>query len=391
MDFRPGARANGASRFLADEAYATYPHCNGYYDHGRRLVVGRAGDGTPRLFGIAVDDPTDDAPELLLDLGALIGGAGTDVAAQDPPMGATAWFDVALDAQVLAAAWAERVVVRDLADAASVPAVVYVSPADWSLDGLVSISADGARLIVNETRGVVRRIVEVRLVDGAAHELLRLDWWANHSHLCPADEDWIGFAHEGSATTVHDRVWGWHPEHAPDGRALVAQHEIVDAAAAGSPAASVALGHERWMFHEPGAIVVAYGDSPVGPRGVHLVPVDGRPVRLLSAGDRDWHCGISRDGTHVVVDTTGPEGAPGRGWQDAGERSSIVLIDVADGTRTVLDETSFEPHPFHPHPSFTPDGRGIVYNRVERDADGAVTRRGVAIVAVPTETAGDHR
>ena len=385
---RPDASANGASRFIATDMYATYPHCNGYYDEGRRIVVGSSA-GAPRLFGVAIDDRHEEEPRLLLDLS----GFELEGDADDATASGVAWFDVALDAQVLAAARAGQVIVRDLADDASLPAVAYRSPVGWTLDGLVSISADGERLVASETLGEVRRIIEVKLVDGTARELLRLDWWANHTQLCPADERWIGFAHEGTATAVPDRVWGWHAEQAPGGRALVDQHEIADDAASegASAAASVALGHERWMFHEPGAIVVAYGDSPAGPRGVYLVPVDGRPARLLSAGDRDWHCGISRDGAFVVVDTAGPEGTPGRGWQDAGERSSLVLIDVADGTRTVLDETSFEPHPFHPHPSFTPDGRGIVYNRVERDADGAVTRRGVAILDVPADTAGDHR
>lgn len=135
------------------------------------------------------------------------------------------------------------------------------------------------------------------------------------------------------------------------------------------------------MFHRPGAVVVAYGESEAGPRGLWQVLPDGE-ARLVSPGERDWHCGISRDGKWAVVDTSGPADAPGRGWQNAGRESSIVAVDTETGERTLLATTGHEPHPYHPHPSITPDGRSVVFNHVQHTPTGAISR-GAAVVSLP--------
>ncbi|MGW1408646.1 hypothetical protein [Streptomyces sp. NPDC002403] len=55
---------------------------------------------------------------------------------------------------------------------------------------------------------------------------------------------------------------------------------------------TLAVGHERWMFHDLGAVVCAYGEREAGPRGLYAVHPDGRSPRLVSEGARGRHCGI---------------------------------------------------------------------------------------------------
>ncbi|MFC4138283.1 MULTISPECIES: hypothetical protein [unclassified Microbacterium] len=338
--------------FVALGVYGAYPHTNGFLPGGERMVVGSAGLDALLIVDVAIGA----TPRPLLEL-AEIGSAP----------GAIPWFDVALEVPLLATVWAGRILTLDLSDAAPRPRAVRTAAEGAAFDGLVSISPDGSRIAAIEVRGDSRTLLSIDARSGSVESSTALHGEANHVQISPADPAWVGFAHEGPAASIPDRMWGVHPRLAPQGislfdqRALSADHDD-----------PLQAGHERWMFHRPGAIIVAYGEGPA-PRGVWEVPV-GAEARLISAGDRDWHCGISRDGTRVVVDTTGPAAAPGRGWADAGDRSSIVVIDTATGARTVIAETRFAPHPFHPHPAFTPDGAQIVHNHI--DPQG---RRGVAL------------
>ena len=180
-------------------------------------------------------------------------------------------------------------------------------------------------------------------------------------HFCPHDDGWIGFCREGATETVFDRVWGWHALHAPEGCVLFDQRSE-------EPGNLLCVGHERWCFHDTSALVVAYGVSPGGPRGLYELYADNRPQRLVSQGDRDWHCSPSQDGRWAVVDTSGPHDAPGRGWENSAANgirvSDILIIDMASGERRCLARHVAWGGE-HPHPIFCPDGAEIFYN--ERD------------------------
>lgn len=345
-------------------SYLTYPHANGFY--GDRVALGVAG---PHSWIAGVDLSSGACEEL-------IGPEWFAHASSE----AVVWFDIALDAQVLVSCSGGRVIARDLRDPGSRVEIVYEVPPGWSLDGLCSISRDGGRVLIVRYSAGVSEIVEVERGTGRVEVLVRHAWYANHAHYCPHDETWIGYSREGPAGNVPDRLWAWHATQAPVGVNVVDQYRLSE----GGAGEHVWLGHERWAFNETAAVVVAYGDSPVGPRGVHLVHADGRAPVLISRAARDWHCNISRDGRAVVVDTTGLEGAPGRGWASAGGMSSVVYIDAKTGTRIELAQTEAHDHPFHPHPCFTPDGGAVLYNAVERKQDKSIQHAAVAIVAVPS-------
>ncbi len=335
---------------LVMDVYAAYPHSNGFAPDGRAVV----GDATRAALHL-VDLPSGASSELI-DLGYL---ADEEIL----------WFDVALRAPLLVTARAGHLLLVSLDNGES--RLLHRAAKDASLDHLVAITPDGTVVAAIEHRRDEHRLLLIDTRTGRTTEQLRVPWLANHVQFSLADPDWIGLSHEGPADRVTDRLHAFHPLRAPYGDDLTDQRAL---SADGSRA--LQLGHERWMFHRAGAIAVAYGEGP-DPRGLWEFPVDRLP-RLISAGPRDWHCNISRDGSRAVVDTTGRATRPGRGWSRAGDESSIVVIDMATGERTVIGHTRFSTHPFHPHPAFTPDGTQIVHNHIT--ADG---RRGIVLREVP--------
>ncbi|CAD6010666.1 hypothetical protein [Agreia sp. COWG] len=366
-------------RVLLEDSYATYPHSNGYLRGGRQVVLGIAG-GRPSLVRVDLGDPHADHAIVVrpdqFELAADSTFAGTSWS----PEHATTpvpWFDIALHSDTLVTCWGNQLLTADAAGTDERLRTLYRPPTGWTLHELMSISGDGRTAYVSESDGREWVLRSVAVGDGDTEELLRASWHANHIHPVPADESWLMFSHEGPASTIGDRMWAMHPTLAPGGRVTVDQRALSDAET------PLSIGHERARFDCAGAVVVAYGESPAGPRGLYETFLDGRAPRLVSAGDRDWHCGVSRDGTRMVVDTTGPFSRPGRGWIDAGSHSSIVLVDPTSGARRELARTGFIGHPYHPHPSFTPDGQAVVFNHVQYADDGAtIVRRGAAIVAV---------
>jgi len=328
--------------------YLTYPHHNGFTPDGG-VVLGRLENDAVCLCRI---DP----------------GTGTSVELGRFPLTENLeyiWFDVARDTGRVAAATPEELWVFDgLADGPGSGKRVTKLEGVPAKGLLPAISADGGRVLLEHRHDGRYGYLCVHVDDGRAERHLDKDWLANHFHFCPHDESWVGFSHEGRTESVTDRVWGHHPEKAPEGVCLFDQ--------SGS---GLCIGHERWCFHRTTAIGVAYGDSPRGPRGIYEFFPDDRAPKLISEADRDWHVNISPDGRWAVVDTTGPHDKPGKGWQDTDHISHIVLIDTATGERLFLAESRLgAAHPFHPHPAFSPDGAWIYFNRPEPDGRHRVLR-----------------
>ncbi|MGW7680873.1 oligogalacturonate lyase family protein [Kribbella sp. NPDC054772] len=336
---------------VAVGAHLTYPHANGFHAGGDRLATVRW-DPERLAFGIASvpwrDPRSHDVREICTVLGQHDGEG-------------TVWFDVARSAERLVGVWANALHLVDLADEASTPETVYRAPYGCTLQALVSINAAGDRALISEEWPGSFRLLEVDLATGAVEELHDRTWWANHAHYCPADEGWIGFSHEGTADSVPDRVWARHGTELPAGGCVLTQPE------------DLFFGHERWAHHAVGAVVVAYGISPGERRGLYWTSPDEPAGRLLSRGDRFWHCDISRDGTLAVVDTTGPADQPGTGW-DGGNTSDVLLVDLRDGRTTPLARTLATRHPAHPHPIFAPDGSAVLFNNLDPDGTVSISR-----------------
>lgn len=325
-------------RILRENAHLTYPHGSGF--RGERILLSAHDPATGRDTGII--DASD---------GHVLWGQRGDAE--------LVWFDCAGD--LLATASGGSVEVLDLSAASPVSRVLFEAPEGSTLDGLLSVRPDGLAVAVVETTGERRRLLEVDVASGEVTEMCAVDWWANHVVYSPFDPTWVGFAHEGPTLEIPDRMWAWHPAHGP--APFLDQRAIAD-----RPGSFVAVGHERWLHHDLGAIVVAYGASEAGPRGLYVAHPDGRPPKLVSAGERFWHCDVSRDGRFAVVDTKGPFDLPGRAWPDREPVvSDVVLVELSTGELTRLARTHGHNHPKHPHPVFAPDGTSVLFNHTDED------------------------
>ena len=191
------------------------------------------------------------------------------------------------------------------------------------------------------------------LTSGKTEVLMETDWWLNHVHFSPYDPSWICFSHEGDADKVSDRIWAWNAKEAPKGKMLFNQ--------TGQDGKLLQVGHERAAFHAPSLVFIAYGASEGSPRGLYEVGFDGKS-RLISQGDRDMHCNISRDGRWAVADTSGPHDAEGKGWENSNSVSDVMAVNMKTGGRAMLYRTSILKHPWHPHPHISPDGHWVVLN-----------------------------
>lgn len=340
-----------AVRYLttfAERCYFTYPHQNGFYDGGRRIVLGQLEDGAVSLWGY---DLRQDTRERLARL----------------PLGngfRMVWYDIT-EAGMLAAMADNSIWLLDLRCPGAAPRRLYTPPAGQKLHDLVSLHPDGRSVVgvyyplAGPTTGP-STVVRVRLGDGRAEALFAESWFVNHLQHSKCDPELLGLCHEG-AFNVPDRIWAHNPRWGTPTRQLWDQRS--------AEGGVLAVGHERWCFTEQAALAVAYPQSRCGPRGLYKVSLTGGAT-LVSESNTYWHCNISRDDRWAVVDTF-------PGYCAAAGESCIVLLDMAgeQAPRTLATVRAVA-HPAHPHPHFTPSADALVFN----DADAAGRPR-VGLVA----------
>lgn len=329
--------------------YLPYPHCNGFANEGESLILGQLGAADAAL--VIHDIQTGKQTHLC----TFPHGPETDK---------RLWFEVAEETDQLVAVSQNTIWLYDL-KAPDAGRKLYAGPQDGRIHPIPATTSDGTKVTVAVHAEELSRVLQIDVRNGVAQRLFEKPWMADHFHYCRHDENWMGFSHEGACATVPDRVWGWHHTHSPQGMCFFNQHSH-------NPNRVLFAGHERWCFHETSALVVAYGDSPGTPRGIYEVFVDGRSQRLVSEGNRDWHVNVSHDGQWAVVDTTGPHTLPGKGWENANNRSDVLLLNMKSGERTFLAHSRIGMGHAHPHPVFSPDGHWIFFN--EANMEGTLSR-----------------
>lgn len=330
--------------------YLAYPHCNGFLGSGDTLILGRLGLNDVSLVRHEIQTGKQSV------LCTFSHGIEPDK---------RLWFEVAEKNNLLVTISQNAIWLYDLNTPGSCRKL-YSGTDEWRLHPLPGISIDGSRVLaVIQSPSGHSKGLQIDVKSGTPEILFEKPWLADHVHFCPHDETWIGFSHEGACATIPDRVWGWHREAAPEAKCFFDQHP-------NDPPRCLYAGHERWCYRDTSALVVAYGDGPGTPRGIYETFTDGRPTQLVSEGNRDWHVNGSRDGKWAVADTTGPHDLPGKGWEKAEGRSSVLLIDMKTGARTFLSASRIGQGHAHPHPVFSPDGRSIFFN--ESNADGTLNR-----------------
>ena len=106
------------------------------------------------------------------------------------------------------------------------------------------------------------------------------------------------------------------------------------------------LTHESWLGRTGKALICYW------PGGIAEVNPDGSGWRLI-APINAWHAAATQDGTYCVVDTN---------WTERG----VYLIETATGRMCLLCESGSSggdkgAGEQHPHPSFSPDGKRVVW------------------------------
>jgi len=344
--------------FLGQGSYTTYPHMNAY-GGGGSFVYERVEDGRARLY---LRDLASGSESVLLELGEKHRGC---------------WEVAWRDGNRMALIRGNSAHIMDITRPGE-SKEVYQPPQGASVDALCSLSGDGQKLLLREQRDGLNCALEVDLNNGRVKQLFAHEWYANHFHYCPYDENWIAFAHEGPTEQIPDRCWVWHPKQAPNGHVAFDQ-------ASGQAGTLLCVGHERWCFHDVSAHVIAYAVSPAGKRGLYEIFGDGRPAQLRWHSDVLWHCTMDVTGRFVAVDTTGPfrqEPFSEAEYQlhtdnwrrvDSVKKPTVVDVVVLDLHRQQslhLAEAWTATHPYHPHPAISPDGRWVAWNDWNPDRRG---------------------
>jgi hypothetical protein len=347
--------------FLGKNTSIAYPHGNGFTADGRSVIFCQTTDESgrpPRL--LTRDLLTSEIRDL------------PPIPNESSPVGpnTTICFDVAPAAPRVVAIYRADLWSLDLRPGAAWRHV-FAQPEGAKIQDLPGISPDGRRCLVGLDEASSHRVVEVDLDSGIVRTLFAKAWHANHFHYSPHDPSWIGFAHEGPAEQITDRCWAWHPTLAPEGRVIFDQFKASD-----NPSKPLAVGHERWTFHDVSAYVVAYAVSPSSKRGLYEIFADNRAPRLLWESNTAWHCNVNATGRFAVIDTSAawdPVPASGRDFEQGVARhrqadrdklsnlSDIVLFDLHTRDHIQVARSARTKHPFHPHPALSADARWLIY------------------------------
>lgn len=201
------------------------------------------------------------------------------------------------------------------------------------------------------------RLVIIDTVTGDWEIILRRDTIA-HMQFCPDDANLLFYA--GPLT---DRVWVIHRDGTHNRRLYQRR-----------PGEWIT--HESWI---PGTKELAFVDWPHGIRCVHAVhracrDVDTGQERRVTSFNA-WHAICNRDGSLMVADTNFPDiGLQLFNPRDGKGTQRVPAITLCYPEASSLGEhwkgpfpyeqgpiTAYAPQHTHPHPSFSPDSRHVVF------------------------------
>ncbi len=332
---------------LAENAYFTYPHANGFADDASCILARAAANGS------------SDYLKCDLQTGSLQPIARVK--------GARLYYAISRNQQMVVALRNGAMIV-DLQTGAK--RQVFECP-EWQLLADCDIHPDGAKILVNRYLNGPSGGFRIDIVDAATGRIepvIESDHPLDHAHFSPFNPDWVCFA-DGSPHALH-RTWIWHRTKAPNGRPIFNQ-----LCASGR---RLDVGHERCMFDKASLLTIAYADSSCVSRGLYEVDFDGT-VRLVSQSNSDSHCNVSRDGRWAVVSSLTPIDLSSDSidfcrrtpadWTRSDKDyviSDISVVNLRSGARRFLCHASNEVskgkslQPWEAQPAISPSGRWVL-------------------------------
>ena len=217
----------------------------------------------------------------------------------------------------------------------------------WAPDGRwVALRGPGEVWVVDTQTGAIRRLPDLRPID--------LEWRPTTDELAIAGDMGTNRAADWLSTPVS--VYSVSTDKL---------HRL----------GSLRAAHLTWS---PDGSTLAYtgtGDGHGGPAGLWLVDADGANERLLVADP-----GKAIHGIGPVWSPTGDRIAYQRLIASPGERHEVVLVNVPDGTETVIEPPKIDG--WYPYSvAWSPDGTTLLYTAWTGNGDG--------VIAVPADTPSD--
>ena len=212
--------------------------------------------------------------------------------------------------------------------------------------GGCSLSSDGARLVTSLQRGKASAVVAVA-TDGSGFRVVREPpRVVGHVQVCPADPDLILYSSD-----VNQRMWEVRIDGSGE-RALFAHDR------------SVWITHETFLGHSDQVMFVHW---PFALRAIRVGADEDRTIASFNV----WHPSPRQDGSLIVCDTTCPDIGLQLIDLDTGARETLCYPGSSNGgaqwAETIpADDDKTTPETYgpqwsHPHPSFSPDGKRVIY------------------------------
>jgi oligogalacturonide lyase len=202
------------------------------------------------------------------------------------------------------------------------------------------------------------RLISIDLKTGAREVILEEQRWLGHPQYRPFDDNTVAFCHEGPKDLVKARMW-FVDEDGSNVRCGKLHDE------------GESCTHEFWVPDGSAMIYVSYLQGEAYRTICSLDPVTLENRRLIHM-PQCVHLMSNRDGSLVVGDGAGTAvDAKNRG---EGNDPYLYVFDLKAGTSKYIarHDTSWRVYKddrqvTHPHPSFTPDERQVLYTS---DIDG---------------------
>lgn len=212
--------------------------------------------------------------------------------------------------------------------------------------GGCSLSADGERLVTPLQHNGHSAVVSVN-TDGSGHRIVREPPRAvGHVQVCPTDPDLILYSSD-----INQRMWEVRIDGSNE-RPLF-KHDK-----------TVWITHETFLGHTDEVIFVHW---PYALRGIRVGEDKDRKIAEFNT----WHPSPSPDGSRIVCDTTCPDIGLQLINPETGEHKTLCYPRSSNGgtqwAETVpadddkVQADTYGPQWSHPHPSFRPDGKRVIY------------------------------